>query len=166
MRASQRTSDWSPGVGGVGVAQITGSAAAFLGQALTPTSGKITLIRTRGSFLAFLSTVTADLDGFEGAVAIGVASLAAVTAGIASVPTPVAESGWDGWLWHQFFSCRGATAGSLVAVPGALSFRSEIDSKAMRKLDDDDALFAVVEVTEVGNSVIQVALDTRMLFKL
>ena len=105
---------------------------------------------------------------------IGIATLAAVTAGVASVPTPITEAGWDGWLWHMFFQCRaagiidGSAMGDTDAVnPTAAAVRFEIDSKAMRKFEDTDlAIYAALEVSEVGTSTMVWSFDSRALFKL
>ena len=40
-----------------------------------------------------------------------------------------------------------------------------IDSKAMRKFDADMTIYAVAEATEIGTAVLNMFLDTRMLFK-
>ena len=43
----------------------------------------------------------------------------------------------------------------------------EIDSKAMRRLTADQALYAAIEVgTETGAATIQVRLNSRILFKI
>ena len=145
---------------------VTGTAAAFLGAGILTTLSKVTVIRLRGSFLAYLSTVTAALDGFAGAMGIGLVTASAFDAGIGSVPTPITEADWDGWMYHKFFACRGAAAGSLVASPGAIAFRDDVDSKAMRKFDEDMRIYCSVELVEVGDSVINFDFDSRVLVKL
>jgi len=111
-------------------------------------------------------------DGFVGAVGIGIASLAAVTAGIASVPTPITEEGADNWLWHRYFRisspfATGTTAVNGLAmnvIPGAL--RVEIDSKSMRKFPQDLSIYAAIEVVEGGTATADAFLNTRFLAKL
>ena len=39
--------------------------------------------------------------------------------------------------------------------------RFEVDTKAMRKLVDEDALYAIVEMAEIGTGVMSMAFDSR-----
>ena len=80
---------------------------------------------------------------------------------------------WDGWLYWQKVNALGAapiTTGAaaaedfLTAMTGGR--RIEVDSKAMRKLEDGIVIFAVMDVTEVGASAMQVHFDSRILLKL
>ena len=48
----------------------------------------------------------------------------------------------------------------------ASSLRLEVDSKAMRKFPVEMALYAVVEIVEVGTATINFHFDSRVLFKL
>jgi hypothetical protein len=111
-----------------------------------------------------LSAATSALDGFTGAFGIGIATAAATAIGITAVPTPITEQEWDGWIFWHAFSVRAPAAfdGTMAAI-----FRSvEIDSKAMRKLREEDSIYAAVEVIEQGTSALNVGLDTRILLKL
>jgi len=90
------------------------------------------------------------------------------------VPTPVTESLWDGWLYHSFFSVR---AGD-VTIAGAASrqanqqgstlsaIRLDVDSKAMRKLRIEDAVYAMIEVVIGGTATMVVDFNSRTLLKL
>ena len=80
--------------------------------------------------LAFLTAATSIADGFHGAFGVGLVTSAAAAAGVGSIPTPVTEQGWDGWILHQYFHVhRGAAAfGDNAGVA-----RFILDSKAMRK---------------------------------
>ena len=73
----------------------------------------------------------------------------------------------DNWLYHRIFDCHTGDllvgGGSNVGFTGA-SF--EIDSKAMRKVGNDDSIVAVLEVVEDGDATINIRFETRMLFKL
>ena len=53
-----------------------------------------------------------------------------------------------------------------IANAVAATFRMEIDTKAMRKLHEEDSLYAAFEVTEVGVSTMTVQMDSRLLVKL
>ena len=128
---------------------------------------QVTIVRVRGIITATLETVGAIGDGFFGAHGIGIATTAAFTAGIASLPTPLTEEDWDGWLWHTYFDIRAVTAtiGDGVNAVGAVD-RTIIDSKAMRIWTEDMTLFGVTEVTESGTSNVEVQGQSRVLVKL
>ena len=159
---SRRRTEWFQGVGGVTVVTSSTSQAQLLGAGVITTFGEETLGRTRGLFEAqVVGAPASDGDGYFGAVGIGVVSSPAYTAGIGSVPTPVTEMGWDGWLWHHFFSVHTSVAAE-AAGPGR-HHRVEIDSKAMRKVQTDQTIFAAVESFEQGTAVVHFFLDTRIL---
>ena len=160
---SRRMTDWGVGPGGTGVTTLSASGSSILGAGVTTVAGIVTLVRTRGLFDVFLTAGVSAGDGMTGAVGIGIVSEPAFDAGIASIPTPITEAVWEGWLWHSFFSVHVGAAGGLDN-PGA-SQRIEIDSKAMRKFSVEDTFVAVVELVETGAATAQIRLDTRMLFK-
>ena len=168
QRRARRRTSWEDGPGGTASLIRTGAGATFLGSAITPIVPALTAVRLRGEFQIFLSVSTAG-GGMSGAVGIGIASLAAVTAGIASVPTPTTEADNDNWLWHRFFYVRSAGVITPVADSnGGVSavFRVEIDSKAMRKFTDGESIYAAVELTEEGTETAIVDLNSRLLVML
>ena len=174
---SRRKTAWElgPKSGVGGDPQVISTTAAQLGGLVGAVQlDGLTLVRTRGEFLAQLITAADLQDGFHGALGIAVVSTAAITAGVASVPTPITEEAWDGWLYHRYFNLfsSGAIAAASVsketsgpeAVAAAVRF--EVDSKAMRKLEIDMTIYSVVEVTEVGSASMQWAFNSRTLVKL
>ena len=157
----RRRSSWEFGPGGSASIGFTASSSVFLGSAIVPTTPGLTLVRIRGHVLLGLTAATA-LGGFSGAIGIGLATSAAVTAGIASVPTPLTELGDENWLWHSFFSVRAPSA-TLSDWTDAAMVRILIDSKSMRKFDEGMSIYAAIEVVEEGTSVMRVDLDSRAL---
>lgn len=170
----RRSSDWTAGIGSaIAQAAIVATGATLVNAAVAVLADGVTLVRTRGRLLMFLTNATAGADGLVGAFGIGIASTAAVTAGAASVPTPITEQGWDGWLYWQAVQLRAAAplAGSASEDRDAVSTVSasqivEIDSKAMRKVNDLETVYAALEVTELGTATLEWSVDTRLLFKL
>ena len=160
----RRLTAWEDGPGGVGETSFSSSAAAFHGQAVSPTAGPLTIVRIRGELMVMLSSATAIADGYDGAVGIGLATLPAVTAGIASVPTPLTEANSDSWLYHRFISLRAPVANEFQSL--AIAARIEVDSKAMRKFDTEHAIYFAAEFTEVGIAVLRLHFNSRMLVKL
>ena len=138
---------------------LSSSVAIIGGGAFTPISDGLTLLRTRGELLVLLKTASVAGAGFFGAFGIGVATAAAVAIGISAVPTPITEEEWDGWLYHRYFSitATGVGTGSPATVIDqemgmAGVFRHEVDSKAMRKLKEEDAVYCALELTESGTA--------------
>jgi len=174
---ARRKTSWAAGPetsGGGGVQTFTGTIAQLAGTAVQATVDGLTLVRTRGELLIFLRTASASDNGFFGAFGIAKATSAAVLAGAASVPTPIAEESWDGWLYHRYLSVM--SAGPIAAATAAqealqvnnvcAALRIEIDSKAMRKQDISEAFYAVLELTEVGTADLTWQFNSRLLLKL
>ena len=113
------------------------------------------------------------LDGYIGAFGIGMVTDQAFTAGIASIPGPLNDDEWDGWLYHSYFALHASAAiGDVVSAADdfpnvqAAALRLEIDSKAMRKTKRGMVMVAAVEVEETGDAVLQWFFNCRQLFKL
>jgi len=149
-----------------------GSSSQLAGVFVATLVDGLTLIRTRGDFLCYLRSAGAVGNGFHGAFGIAKATFPAISAGVASIPTPIMEEDWDGWLFHKYFTILApgpiavATAAQ-EALQGATAqaLRFEVDSKAMRKSDVNEAFYAVVEVIEIGVADMDWAFNSRMLFK-
>lgn len=163
-RSSGVARSWGVGPGASGLFQLTGTAAILVPGAISTTVSELTVMRLRGLFDIFLEGPTsADGDGMFGAAGIGVIADTAFDAGIASLPDPLSEIGWDGWLWHSMFSVHQPDV-TFGGSPAA-SQRIVIDSKAMRKFDTEKVLFAVVAAVETGTAVINMRLFTRGLYQ-
>jgi len=125
-----------------------------------------TIIRTRGAFGAVPATITTDVEAF-GAIGVGIVSGEAFDAGIASLPSPIAEGEDSRWLYHRYWNTMARvddfSAGNATNIGFGASF--EIDSKAMRKIGQNDVL---VEVIEAGAGLVsaRVYWNERHLFKL
>ena len=128
---------------------------------------EVTIVRIRGMASAYLQSATAVGDGFRGAVGIALVTAEAITAGVASVPTPLGDDDWDGWIWHSYFDVRAVTSTIADGVnAGGAVVRIPIDSKAMRIWNDNLRLFGVWEVVESGTAVAEAVASTRVLVKL
>ena len=128
---------------------------------------EVTIVRVRGYCNIILEATAAIGDGFSGAIGIGLVSSAAFAAGVASVPTPITEVDWSGWLYHKFFDLRSITATIADGVNSVACVQQfDIDSKAMRKQGSSMTLMGVVEVSESGTATAELNADTRILDKL
>jgi len=127
----------------------------------------LTLVRTRGSFSAYLTAATATSDGFHGAFGYWHCFLAGLFGRNFVASASARSVNWDGWLYHRFFDCHlgdSIGGGGSNQAPGAVQF--EVDSKAMRKVSVNEVFVAVVQVSETPTAEIDVFFDSRMLFKL
>ena len=95
---------------------------------------------------------------------MAVVSDQAVAAGIASIPGPFSEAFWDGWfVWRSFtwdYDFKDAT-GAQVTTIGSAVF--EVDSKAMRKVSENET---IVIVAESQSGAFGISTPLRVLLKL
>ena len=162
-RRQSRKKTWFEGPGSQAFTSVTASTSNLLGAGLIVPKGN-TLLRTRGELSLFNISVTTDGDGFIGAFGIGIASVEAFTAGIVSLLKPLEHIDSSNWLYHKMLTVQSLGTESINV--GIRSRFIEVDSKAMRKMDTDFILYAVLEVIEVGAVTMQVGFQSRMLFAL
>ncbi len=165
-RRSRRSTDWGAGVVGSEIIQTSsGKSLGTFGGSFTEPS---TLVRIRGDFLAFIRVSDTIGEGARYAFGIAIVTDQAFAAGIASIPGPLAEDDWDGWLFHRYGSLFTPLAAQADgAAAGSTWHRWEIDSKAMRKVDDDNmTLIGMVESVFSGTAQVQFDWNSRSLVKL
>jgi len=153
-RGPRKATDWSASVILAGPINVPGSSAVLL-ETFTPIAGGETVIRTRGMLAWSTDQVGADEDQI-GAFGIAIVSAQAASVGITAIPHPGTDAAWGGWLYHTYFFSKFELLSSVGANPD-MAHSLVIDSKAMRKVDEDDRLVVVVENTaatgfEVYNS--------------
>jgi len=163
---SRRITAWGLGPADADGA-LSASGAALWSQGIVITVNEVTLVRIRGNLRIIIKSSSAAGDGYRGASGIGIVTKEAFAAGAVSMPTPQSNADWDGWLWHSFWTVQAITATIADGVnAAAVSKDIEIDSKAMRKWNDDMTLFGMHEVVELGTSTIEFQADSRLLVKL
>ena len=123
----------------------------------------LTVARIRGDLLMYLRGATAVGDGFSGAFGIGKATKQAVDLGITSVPFPVDEMDNELWIYHRFFNLHAHTA-TENDFHGSAFMRVEVDTKAMRKLDEDQVLYAALQTELDGTATMETWFNSRLLF--
>jgi len=117
-----------------------------------------TIIRTH-LYVSWVSDQVIADEAFGGAVGMCVVSDQASAIGASAVPTPVADIGSDLWFLHRFYS-GGFAFLSSVGFDSAPVQSFQVDSKAARKVNDDEDPLVVAEFSSVfggGGSVINVA---------
>ena len=122
-----------------------------------------TVVRSHFMINAISDQGSANESQF-GAFGIAVVSVQASTIGVSAIPTPVTDAGSDLFFVHQYYIGHGLGTG--VAAPGGVNVNSwVIDSKAMRKVNEDEDIVVVGEFdSEGGGHIISAA--GRMLLKL
>jgi len=123
--------------------------------------------------MLYLKTAAAGVNGFIGAFGIGKTTSSAFTAGVASVRAPVDDVALESWIYWTpiqllsggIIDASAATDEDIVNSRSAV-VRIDVDTKAMRKLDTLDLVFASLQVTEIGTATMNWAFDSRMLLKL
>jgi len=110
-----------------------------------------TVVRSR-IHLSLTSDQTAGSEDQVAAFGIAVVSDQAVAIGVTAVPTPVTDLGSDLWLAHQYMT---ASIGLNTAVGFDSQFATnfDLDSKAMRKVEEGQDLVLVKERGTNGDGV-------------
>ena len=148
-RSSKRESQWldiafvattltTPG------GTITNSASAAV-LALRP----FTIIRVHMEIFV-ISDQAAAIEQQAGAYGLAVVSDQALAIGITAVPTPVTDMGSDLWFLHQIYFVNSSSLTDR-SMPGQ---KYSIDSKAMRKVNDDQDIAFVAETSAVAAGAI------------
>jgi len=98
-----------------------------------------------------------------GAIGMCVISDQAEAIGITAVPTPVVDLASDLWFLHQFLSSDFSFI-SAVGFDAAGGYSVDIDSKAMRKVNDDEDVILVAETASVASGALY-TIAGRLLIK-
>jgi len=141
-RGPRRALDWSASTPATAFASLAGSTSA-ISQIFVPIVGGETVVRTRGMFGWGTDNAAGD-EPQIGAYGICVVSEPAASVGITAVPTPDTDAAWGGWLYHTYFMSNTEFQSS-VGVNFDNIRRIVIDSKAMRKIDENDRLITVIQ---------------------
>ena len=120
-----------------------------------------TIVRTRLNWYA-RSDVFTGAENWGGAIGFAVVSDQAIAIGVTAVPTPLTDQGSD--LFFVYDEMFGQFGGTMVEEVGA---RKEIDSKAMRKVEDGQDLAITMEAgaSAIAKSLVS-TIGGRFLIKL
>ena len=124
--------------------QAVASGAKALIQTLIP-GDPLTVLRNRGLFVVNPQAGSADVT-IDGAIGIAIVSDVAAALGVTAILGPFTESGWGGWLFHSFFQYKLDVTTDVGRIGGTgFTTQIEIDSKAMRKMGENDRMVEMVE---------------------
>ena len=143
-RGPRRATDWSASSVQTTIDTVVSGGASLL-ESFTPIVGGETLIRTRG-LVTIRSDQVAASEDIIGAFGIGVVTKQAISVGITAIPHPGTDAAWGGWVVHQYYGERFQFFSS-VGINGGNNALSHypVDSKGMRKIDEDEGLVVVFE---------------------
>ena len=159
---SRRRTGWEEGP--FGVLSPASTAISVFPTAQTSLVDGQTIVRTRGELLLLLLSAAAPQQGFEYAAGLCIVSAKAFSVGATAIPGPITDMDWDGWYWHTQGEIKAFASGTFSDIAAAA--RIVVDSKAMRKFEDQNTAVGVLEVTEVGTATMHAGLRTRHLLKL
>ncbi len=108
-----------------------------------------TVLRTHLEILITSDQLAAD-ELQAGAVGLCVVSDQAAAVGVTAVPTPATDAASDLWFAHQWCFNRFAFA-SGVGFDASEGKVYTIDSKAMRKVNNDQQILVITELGSVSN---------------
>jgi len=172
-RTPKRITAWEQGPGSTLKTTISAATpSAVLGFGIQPLVEGLTIVRLRGAMQCFmnLENVMTVGEGFHCALGIGVVTNEAFAVGLAALPTPLDDAGFDMWMYHRFFDLHIAEAtgvGVQVGTAGLSSIQFEVDTKAMRKITVGETLYMVIESAAIsGTPSADTYFDSRVLFKL
>jgi len=160
----RRESQWiqiAPTVSNLGTAStavlFTGFGAVALG--LRP----FTIVRTHINLhVASDQEVNDELQ--QVAIGTAVVSDQALAIGVTAVPTPFTDMGSDLWMLHQILTTR-FLLGTAVGFSGDFGKEKDIDSRAMRKVEEGSDLAMSIETSSISAGA-DVAKAGRILIKL
>jgi len=155
-RGQRRPTSWGGSLA-VGLTPVAALTKILLATAVPDFTAGETIRRLRGTFV-----VTAgSAFFFHGAIGAFIANDTAVSVGVGSLLDPVTDVQDDAWLWYHSFQ-GGTLAGGAgsAGVGGAQVY--EIDSKAMRKMDNGFSMVFVV-ANSSAVSAFSIAMSVRAL---
>ncbi len=163
-RTIRRTSMWlfgtpvatSLGAASTAVIQNALNAAAL---ALRP----FTIVRTRGTF-HLQSDQQAVTEFYQASIGMAVVSDQANAIGVTAVPTPETDRGSDLFFVYETLESQFLFLSAIGAI-SPTGVRKDWDSKAMRKVNDDEQVLLVAETSAISIGAI-VATSFRTLIKL
>ena len=122
-----------------------------------------TIVRTRGLFCIRSDQAVAD-ESYAAALGFVVVSAQAIAIGVTAVPTPFIDLGSDYFFVHEMLMGRFEQVTAAGFEANTLTCK-HYDSKAMRKVTEDESIIAVISSDSLGSGV-TVHHAARMLIKL
>ena len=122
-----------------------------------------TIVRTRLQVLIKSDQIANNENQF-GALGMCIVTEQATAIGVTAVPTPLTDLASDAWFVHQPLIATFALV-TAVGIDADGGHQYEVDSKAMRKVEDGFDLAQTVEVSSLSDGTVITAIG-RILVKL
>jgi len=165
-RGFRRKTAWEEGPGGTTKTAISAGGVSIIGLGAAAAVEGLTLIRLRGKFRHNIQSSTAAGDGLVGAFGINIVKAPAFAIGVTAVPTPIAEQDNEDWLYWMPIQLVSSFATEGFGNAGSDLEDHVIDTKAMRKLQVGDTIYAATELVLTGTASTVLTFDSRILAKL
>ncbi len=108
-----------------------------------------TIVRTRGYF-GIRSDQVAASETYDCALGVAVTSDQAGAVGITAIPTPITDAGSDLFFVYQYLAGHIEQLSAVGVEPGMMNPWMEYDSKAMRRVNEDETFAFVLESSALG----------------
>ena len=161
-RGARRATEWT----GTLEAAVTFTGVGAGAKSLLLTADQLapsTIVRTRG-IVTLKSDQFAASEDQIGALGVAVVTTTAAGVGVTAMPGPMSDESSDKFYVLEMFG-NTMQLGSAVGFDPRFGITREIDSKAMRKVDNEETLVVIWENGVNGNAV-AVLVNLRTLFKL
>ncbi len=122
-----------------------------------------TVVRTRGFFGVRTDQLSAD-ESYDASLGWSVVSFPASAVGVTAVPCPISDQGSDAFFVYETLMGRFNFGDATGSPPQTLTW-VQYDSKAMRKVTEDERVVVTIENSAASNGAI-VHHQARMLIKL
>ncbi len=157
---TKRLTEWTSSVPEAAFTALAG-ASAIIDNAFT-TPNVETLIRCRGLLVIQSNQIAAAEQPF-GAIGLCLVTDQAFAAGAGSIPLPYTDSESDAWLLHQFWAAPFQFGDGTGFA--RIDAQYQLDSKAMRRVTQDDTVLMVLEVGSAAAIGVNYRWDMRLLTK-
>ena len=148
-RAYRPPTEWE-GFAATGDSTVLGATKVLLGR-FTVTGAPVTIRRTRG-IVNWRSDQVVASETALGAFGLCVVSNDAFDVGATAIPGPSSDASSELWFVHQFLYARFELLSSSGFHPDGSS-EYMIDSKAMRKVSEEESIVVMVEATGADGGI-------------
>jgi len=149
FRGPRRETKWIEIAPTVTKLSTASTAAIFTGLSATDLALRpFTIIRTRVNLhIASDQEINDELQ--NAAFGIAIVSDQALAIGVTAVPTPFTDIGSDLWFAHQIMTSR-FLLGTAVGFSGDFGMEKDLDSKAMRKVEEGQDVSISIETSSIS----------------
>ena len=146
----------------IGQTNVDSTTQAILAGVAFTVGSRSTILRIRGNLL-IKGTPDSSGDNAVVGLGLGIVTSDAAAVGGTSVPSPLGDPDWSGWMWHQYTPMDAGSAALSGSDIGSMA-RIEIDSKSMRKISVNESLVLIGVASTLEYAALVVSGGVRVLF--